>query len=430
MARPFAGTFEFAGTRHLYHLLTARLSELESRWAILSRQLQHLDARFRVALSHHTPGKNHAEEKEVLVETSSAMSSPTHDYFGLPDSTVSSYTASHRSSFSSSHSQNGLGLGRAKSPSRSDANRTIRRQSSNISNATVNDRPRWDIGTRPPPVPVMPTTYQASSNRRLSSYGSIRPQDLRSPSPGGSSQASYSGMSVSGSRLPIRSPPPHPRSETNVPTLMHNLLTVPDESRGPSSFRTPPRPRQSVPATLPRATTPLGGKRASSYGPLITPNSEPRRTLGRNPPSSFRAQTPTPSRPSSRLSVTSFAPPTATLKPFEPSKYDLLDQEVQRVIDSVGFRLLVARLDPAMKKGQRRRDDEEWKGEFVFGAGERSSSVKLLKLVGRASDGSQTRTTKCMCRVAGAWHDLSTVLKDRMERAQGGQSGSGQQMSP
>ena len=194
------------------------------------------------------------------------------------------------------------------------------------------------------------------------------------------------------------------------------LLAVPDEFRGPPSLRTPPRPRQSVPATLPRATTPLVGQRASSYGPLITPRSEPRRTLGRNPPSSFRAQTPTPSRPSSRMSIGSFVPPTAALKPFEPSKYDFLDQEVQRLIDDVGFRLFVARLDPAMKKGQRRRDDEEWKGEFVFGAGERSSSVKLLKLVGRASDGSQTRT-KCMCRIAGAWHDLSTILRDRVARA-------------
>jgi hypothetical protein len=260
--------------------------------------------------------------------------------------------------------------------------------------------------------------YQTPGNRRLSSYGGLRPQGLRSPSPGGSSQASHSGMSTGGSRLPVRSPPPHPRSETNVPTLTRNLLAVPDGTRGPFSFRTPPRPRQSVPATLPRATTPLVGQRSSSYGPLITPKSEPRRALGRNPPSSFRAQTPTPSRPSSRLSATSYAPLTAALKPFEPSKYDLLDQEVERIIESVGFDFLVARLDPAMKKGQRRRDDEEWKGEFVFGAGERSSSVKLLRLVGRASDGSQTRT-KCMCRVAGAWHELSTVLRDRMARVVG-----------
>jgi hypothetical protein len=106
----------------------------------------------------------------------------------------------------------------------------------------------------------------------------------------------------------------------------------------------------------------------------------------------------------------------AALHPFDPSKYDMLDQEVSKIIDQVGFNLFVARLDPALKRGQRKRDDEEWKGEFVFGAGERSSSVKLLKLVGRAMDGGQARM-KCMCRVAGAWHELSTVLRDRLARA-------------
>jgi hypothetical protein len=104
------------------------------------------------------------------------------------------------------------------------------------------------------------------------------------------------------------------------------------------------------------------------------------------------------------------------LHPFEPSKFDLLDQEVSKILEQVGFNLFVARLDPALKRGQRKRDDEEWKGEFVFGAGERSSSVKLLKLVGRAMDGGQVRM-KCMCRVAGAWRELSAVLQERLARA-------------
>jgi len=116
------------------------------------------------------------------------------------------------------------------------------------------------------------------------------------------------------------------------------------------------------------------------------------------------------------MSASSFMVSAAALNPFEPSKYDLLDQEVYKIIQQCDFRLFVARLDPALKRGQRKRDDEEWKGEFVFGAGERSSSVKLLKLVGRAMDGGQVRM-KCMCRVAGAWTELSAVLRDRVERA-------------
>jgi hypothetical protein len=114
----------------------------------------------------------------------------------------------------------------------------------------------------------------------------------------------------------------------------------------------------------------------------------------------------------------------AAMTPFEPSKYDLLDQEVSKLIAQVGFDLFVARLDPPLKRGQRKREDEEWKGEFVFGAGERTSSVKLLKLVGRAMDGGHVRM-KCMCRVAGAWQELSAVLRDRLARVS-----QDQQLSP
>jgi hypothetical protein len=116
------------------------------------------------------------------------------------------------------------------------------------------------------------------------------------------------------------------------------------------------------------------------------------------------------------MSASSFMVSAAALNPFEPSKYDLLDQEVQKMIISTEFKLFVARLDVPLKRGQRKRDDEEWKGEFVFGAGERSSSVKLLRLVGRAMDGGNVRM-RVMCRVAGAWQELSVVLKDRMARA-------------
>ena len=101
------------------------------------------------------------------------------------------------------------------------------------------------------------------------------------------------------------------------------------------------------------------------------------------------------------------------LQPFQPSKYDLLDTHVQAVIDQVGFDLFVARVDAPMKRGQRRRDDEEWKGDFVFGAGQRTSGVKLLKLAGRAT--TDAPRLKCLVRVQGAWHDLATVLQMRKD---------------
>lgn len=303
--------------------------------------------------------------------------------------------------------------------------RTIRRQSSNISQGNTGEKPRWDVGTRPPPVPTVPPMYQTPSSRRLSTFGP-RPPAPRSPTPSSSSVTSGSRISAPGSRIPVRSPPPTgTRSELVVPSFTssnsHESLLAGTSRRqtlGPDSYLTPTRPRQSVPFSLPRSTTPSLAPRSTSYGATLGPGirSEPRRQLGRNPPSSFRSTTPTPSRPSSRMSASSFLVSAAALNPFEPSKYDLLDQEVQKVIESSECKLFVARLDPALKRGQRKRDDEEWKGEFVFGAGERSSSVKLLKLVGRAMDGGVVRT-KVMCRVAGAWQELSAVLKDRQAKA-------------
>jgi len=387
---------------------------MQSRWADLSRQLQQLDRRFRTAKPQN------ADEDEAVELLKDGKSSMTRqgDYFGGasngrldPDSALG-------------HSKPALSRVGSRSPVAEMA-RTTRRQSSTISQGANGEKPRWDVGTRPPPVPNVPAMYQTPSSRRLSTFGP-RPPAPRSPTPSSSSITSSSRISVPGSRIPVRSPPPTgTRSELVVPSFTssnsHESLMAGTSRRqtlGPDSYLTPTRPRQSVPFSLPRSTTPSLAPRSTSYGATLGPGvrSEPRRTLGRNPPSSFRSTTPTPSRPSSRMSASSFLVSPAALHPFEPSKYDLLDQEVHRVMQATEFNLFVARLDPALKRGQRKRDDEEWKGEFVFGAGERSSSVKLLKLVGRAMDGGQVRT-KVMCRVAGAWQELSAVLKDRMARA-------------
>jgi hypothetical protein len=103
------------------------------------------------------------------------------------------------------------------------------------------------------------------------------------------------------------------------------------------------------------------------------------------------------------------------LQQFQPSKYDLLDTHVQAVIDEVGFQLFVARVDQPLRRGQNPSREEDWRGEFVFGAGQRTSGVKLLKLAGKASaDGPRY---KCLVRVQGAWLDLGAVLQKRKEDA-------------
>ncbi|OCF30478.1 hypothetical protein I316_07860 [Kwoniella heveanensis BCC8398] len=186
------------------------------------------------------------------------------------------------------------------------------------------------------------------------------------------------------------------------------------------------------------ASTPSGSRAYSSGTVLRTApaSGRPSLTMGRAPPSSFRVTSPTPSgfstgtgtgvgadtnRPSSRLSLTSYSNfnvTSAQLEPFQPSKYDLLDMEVLRIIQETGFSLFVARLDQPLKRGQRKNENEEWKGEYVFGRGEKPTSVKLLKIAGpagtKAQPGSGPRV-KCLVRVGGAWHDLAGVLQKRMD---------------
>lgn len=113
--------------------------------------------------------------------------------------------------------------------------------------------------------------------------------------------------------------------------------------------------------------------------------------------------------------------PAQDLRPFHPSKFDLLDQTVAAVIAEEGFDLFVARVDAPLQRGQRKAENEEWKGEFVFGAGEKMSPVKLLMLAGpRVGAGKEAGTgkrTKCLVRVAGMWVALADVLRERKARA-------------
>jgi len=88
------------------------------------------------------------------------------------------------------------------------------------------------------------------------------------------------------------------------------------------------------------------------------------------------------------------------LKPFVPSKYDTLDQEVQKVIDHVQPGIYIARIDAPLRRGQRKTEGEMWTGEFLFGAGSRPTAVKLLELGSRMGPASGKRV-KCMVRVGG-----------------------------
>ena len=98
------------------------------------------------------------------------------------------------------------------------------------------------------------------------------------------------------------------------------------------------------------------------------------------------------------------------LTPFVPSKYDLLDTNVTQILEDNAFEHFVARVDPSLKKGQRRGENEEWKGMFVFGGpAEKGTPVKMMQLAGR--DGG--KVSKVLARRAGQWVPLVEILNER-----------------
>ena len=343
-------------------VMVRRYDDIDKRWRDLQRDLTQLDSRLRMVRSQQAAASS---DMEVLTSPTTAPGK----YF-----TPAKPPTSHRSSFSSSETSRSsakpsLDFGLAPTPA------PLRRKTSFMS-ATSSSTARTVER-------VVSSTVKTPAQGRISSINRIT-----SPTPSAASVSSYS-------RIPVASP---------VPRL--SLSKSRSASEGQDALLTPNRPRPSAgysAMTVPRAS--------------LTPNL-PRPSTGlrpRGPPSAYRSMTPTPgARPSSRMSMASHVPSAVApvnLQPFRPSQYDLLDTHVQSVIDEVGFKLFVARVDAAMKRGQRRGDNEEWKGEFVFGAGQRTSGVKLLKLAGKA--GSDGPRMKCLVRVQGAWHDLATVLRKR-----------------
>ncbi|WWC68712.1 uncharacterized protein I206_102646 [Kwoniella pini CBS 10737] len=310
------------------------------------------------------------------------------------------------------------------------------------------ERPRWNSS---PKVPTETNTTQTPNmTRRLGALP-------RSVSPAPSSTSMTSTMSRRMSRIPVASPTakfpgyasPCRRSddEVSLPGLTvsnsqsRTLLAEPssvnrnqhhlEKARMGLMTPEPPRPRPSSTfSSFSRgANTPTMGNRTVSSGSTPRTATVGRVSMGGSrgaPPSAFRITSPTPSgnvngnsisRPSSRISLMSFSNfnniNVEDLKEFIPSKYDLLDQEINLLLNDIGFKLFVSRLDEPLKRGQRKNENEEWKGEFIFGPPERekSNSVKLLNIAGIKSG--TARRTKCLIRHKGQWVDLRMELERR-----------------
>ena len=428
---------------------------MQNSWNALQRQVQQLDAKVRLLTSStHASLPSASGDVEIISEQFSPDALSPHDYFGvLPGPKADTRNAKSRNSSAGSKAPT-VSASSFPTPATHQSSGTLspemvphslRRRPSRLSDSPATtsrvetSRPPWNASPKPSPDP-----HQTSNTERFPSYGS---QYSRGVSPTPSSPSTTSSIAsrpnAVGSRIPVISP-----KKKSVAAATHRYVDVPGLSVSISHSQTflseaststhnrnhlnhasempkTPEPRSSLPRTVSSAhqlrsiMTPTAGYRSFSLGnaPQTAPNFA--KSSYRAPPSSFRARTPTPggasTRPSSRLSMGSYSNfDSSYLQPFQPSKYDLLDQHVRAIVEEIAFDLFVGRVDPPLRKGQSQKDDEEWKGVYVFGAGEKPLGVKLLKLAGRSGpSGSEKPRTKCLVRVGGAWQDLTGLLKKR-----------------
>lgn len=403
-----------------------RYGDMVTRWTTLQRSLAQLDAKVRLVSSQNR--LEEGNDVEVLDDMASPGSSKTSDYFGRPKSR-SEVPSSSRPNPESSPSRDISSTSRLAPPTAILRRRTS--TSSALSSSTTRptpDKPRWNISTRVDRSPA-----DSKDNRRISTFGFTGRTSLAgravSPTP-----SSMSGMTSISRNIPRQSG--HLVEGSGIP------LGTPSRGTPGSAMVTPLKPDQQYRAPYTTQATRLSLPRSTtSPAPLVQSMTAPRTRALRGPPSSYRSITPSPfppttpsrsshgapdlgpsiSRPSSRLSIAGSAVgytpssargPSQNLKPFHPSPYDELDQTICSILLETDFDLFVSRLDPSLKKGQRRAEGEEWKGEFVFGAGERSSSVKLLSIAGPKG-----KRTRCLVKKGGMWVDLKEVLRERKEKA-------------
>ncbi|KLT41954.1 hypothetical protein CC85DRAFT_103115 [Cutaneotrichosporon oleaginosum] len=368
-----------------------RVADMQQRWVMLQRQLSHLDDKVRLVLSQNDPDHPHFEDNvELLEDDRSHHTSPLHSPPLFQSDTPPHYSLQRVLSAGSAIPDARQSLAPPSVPRTGsitpNAQRSVRRIQSrpSLPVASPLDRPRWNASTRPFEPPPTPPALRRPSQGSQNSLGMSASAIGRRPSQASIGSA-FGTQSLRRAGSPTFSSPPG----STAPRMPHTA------------------PRKNIPST---PTRPRAMGRQSFGG-----------SLGRPPPSAFRVISPAPSmphRPSSRVSIASAASShiPAAGKLFTPSKYDLLDQEVQKVIDEVQPNILITRLDQPLRRGQRKAEGESWTGEFVFGGGERSSSVKLLELPGRGPPGAPKRV-KVMVRVGGAWGDLKVHLQKKKEDA-------------
>lgn len=424
-----------------------RHAELSARWHKLQASLIELDAKLDYFINEdgqsgeRYPAANGSPSSPF--GSSSTLSGLGH---GLPRAGLSS---GHRSSFSSASVTSGSSSSQKAAlvsppsshlPLRSrDSLASMR--SSATATSSARRAPSYQNG-HGGQADISAITPRAAA--RQSSFGFPRDDMAGAVSPSPSKGVGADGPgATTPSRIPVSrmrsvsdfKAPHSPSSRSVSETLRPKTPTLPTSRGMPQSAR-------SGRMSLGAAGTPSAGARIySSTGPSTAPR--PRQSLSRAPPSSYRPVSPTPpvpalprglaastsslappragasSRPSSRMSTSSAVPwskehGVGELMPFHPSPYDPLDQRMQQILDAIDWPEFVARVDPPLKKGQRKGENEECKGEFVFREGEKPVGVKMLRI----ARGKEVRD-KVMVRTGGMWIDLEGWLRKRQEESLG-----------
>nr|ODN87311.1 hypothetical protein L203_03584 [Cryptococcus depauperatus CBS 7841] len=407
-------------------------NEISQRWMTLQAYLQDLDLRLQMAIEQVS--------SSVRSSLSSSDIEILADYPSL--SQANCYAAKHRSSFAngprssiSSYASSSSIPSIVQPPRRpSSIQPSQSRRASVVSSASIAtthaslEKPRWNSSPRVVDTET-PTFKRTGSNMSRSPRAA-------SPTPSNTSATSFRQ-----SRLPIYSPqsvPKSPQSEValegrnrHIPHFSLSRTSTPGKGqshleRARLGLKTPEpvKSRQTgiFSALQPRTVAPSISRTCSSTSVATSKTvPTPRSSLTRYPPpSSFNSPTPKPppsrsGRPSSRLSAASFSSfDHSVLHPFQPSPYDELDKAVAKIIQEEGFQdHSTARVDQPLRRGQRLGPGQEWKGEYIFGAGQRPVSVKRIELNPRK--GEIEKRVRVMVKAGGRWLELKELLRDRKD---------------
>lgn len=343
-----------------------------------------------------------------------------------------------RSSFASSRPWSPVTMSQASTTRSSYSRPPSRAQSPNGFGTSPRGRPKT-----PSQIPT-PVFWQGGSNSSEASYDDRSPPSssiMQRLSPS-CSEFSSSSFSVSGAKTPLgQAPYARPPSRSMIPVPKFSISSASRPGTAMSDYNDRPETSMSFRsgATSFRAQTPettlRGRVRQLPYyhddnaaSPLPAVATITARRMPRQPPSSFRDASATPSQPRTPYSRPGSRAGAATpsyggdddairaLNPYVPmNPRDPLDAEVAAVANAIPHGLFIERVDPPLpRNAPAPRDGEEVKAQYAF-ANHLARKVVNCRILTMTRG--EVKSRKVMCRVGGGWQELSLYLLSRQAGA-------------